>query len=560
MLIRRCFADICLVQYGDGQGNNLDGCADFAPGSLEGKIVLVDRGECNFTLKISKITLAGGLVGIIGLITDGLPFAGGDGGDEPTDIPAYMISLKDADAIKGSLPDAIGTLDPDNVQSLVMTMDASSSRGPQNDPRTLIKPEIGAPGSSVAAVVGEGTGTSPFGGTSGAAPMVAGSAALVLQKYPFLTPPEVKALLMNNAETNIETAPNQGLAPISRIGGGEVRVDRAITARAAAWDEDTLQGALSFGFIDVFEATHKLFKRIRIRNYSDDVIIYDIVSTFRYDDDEASAAVTVAPLFPGAVRVGPKEDRTVTIVMTINGEALPDNFMNSGSQGGNGSALSMNEFDGYLILDDGEQPIHLAWHVLPRKAANVMVDTDKLDFNADSTAEVTVTNEGVGLAQIDTFSLIAVSPNIPEGGQGELMQTPDIRAVGVATSEVGVGVCSESDSFLWRFAVSNWERTQHLVNVRHLVFLDTDQDGTDDYVVVTSDFNDASGDLIDGRQLVNVVNLSNGESSSTFFAEHSTNTGKFSLEQCQRAVRVVLLCTYSQPFCFCSQYSFDGMR
>ena len=145
----------------------------------------------------------------------------------------------------------------------------------------------------------------------------------------------------------------------------------------------------------------------------------------------------------------------------------------------------MNEFDGYLILDDGEQPIHLAWHVLPRKAANVIVDTDKLDFDGSSTAEVTITNNGVGIAQVDTFSLIAVSPpNVPEGGQGENMQSPDIRAVGVTTSQVGVGICSESDSFLWRFAISNWERTQHLFNVRHLVFFDTDQDGTDDYVVV----------------------------------------------------------------------------
>ena len=32
------------VQYGDGAGGNLNGCAPFAPGSLTGLIVLVDRG------------------------------------------------------------------------------------------------------------------------------------------------------------------------------------------------------------------------------------------------------------------------------------------------------------------------------------------------------------------------------------------------------------------------------------------------------------------------------------------------------------------------------------
>jgi subtilisin family serine protease len=40
------------IQYGDGSGGNLDGCAPFAEGSLAGKIVLVDRGVCSFTLKI----------------------------------------------------------------------------------------------------------------------------------------------------------------------------------------------------------------------------------------------------------------------------------------------------------------------------------------------------------------------------------------------------------------------------------------------------------------------------------------------------------------------------
>ena len=41
-----------------------------------------------------------------------------------------------------------------------------------------------------------------------------------------------------------------GLAPIARIGGGEVRVDRAIEAAGAAWDADA-RGALSFGLADV---------------------------------------------------------------------------------------------------------------------------------------------------------------------------------------------------------------------------------------------------------------------------------------------------------------------
>jgi minor extracellular serine protease Vpr len=74
------------VQYGDGAGGNLLGCDPFAPGSLAGKIVLVDRGDCNFTSR-SNIGEAGGLIGIIGLVAPGDPFEGGDGGDRPIDHP-----------------------------------------------------------------------------------------------------------------------------------------------------------------------------------------------------------------------------------------------------------------------------------------------------------------------------------------------------------------------------------------------------------------------------------------------------------------------------------------
>ena len=55
--------------------------------------------------------------------------------------------------------------------------------------------------------MGTGTESSAFGGTSGAAPMVAGSAALLLQKFPMATPPELKARLMNAANSAVYTNP-----------------------------------------------------------------------------------------------------------------------------------------------------------------------------------------------------------------------------------------------------------------------------------------------------------------------------------------------------------------
>ncbi|MDQ2966621.1 MAG: S8 family serine peptidase, partial [Chloroflexota bacterium] len=218
------------VQYGDGAGGNLDGCVAFPAGSATGKVVLVDRGTCNFSVKIANIAAGNAKIGVIGLITPGDPFDGALGGCPSglcAAIPGYMVSLATSNAMKGA--SARVTFDPSRTIPLVGHIVGSSSRGPSMVDNRL-KPEIGAPGASVSAVVGSGNGTESFGGTSGAAPMVSGSAALLRDAFPRRSPSEIKALLMNTAETDIMNSPavfGGRLAPISRIGGGEVRVDRA---------------------------------------------------------------------------------------------------------------------------------------------------------------------------------------------------------------------------------------------------------------------------------------------------------------------------------------------
>ena len=218
------------------------------------------------------------------------------------------------------------------------------------------------------------------------------------------------------------------------------------------------------------------------------------------------------------------------MTLTINGSLLRGNFMNSGSNGANPAALTTNEYDGYLVLDDGKQPIRLAWHVLPRKDARVQPSTTALVPGAFPQV-IGLNNTGVGSAQNDAYALLAVSPNQPEGGLGGQSPTPDIRAVGINTFPVPAGFCSANASFIWAFAVNTWERQQHLLPVSHQVWLDTNRDGIDDYVVLNRDAS-GLGTITDGRQLSWVLNLATGAASAFFFAEHSTNTGNTVLLIC----------------------------
>jgi subtilisin family serine protease len=529
------------VQYANGAGGNLNGCAAFPAGSLAGKIVLVDRGGCNFTLKVKNVGDAGGVVGIIGLIDSSDPFEGGDGGDRPITIPGYMVSQAVANRLRAGLPDTVVRFDPAVGISLAGSMVGSSSRGPQHEDTHLIKPEIGAPGASVSAIAGSGDLTGAFGGTSGAAPMVAGAAALLLEATGGtqatgkgtaagravglgLRPAEVKARLMNNADTNVANNPLTGeLAPITRIGGGEVRVDKAIAAPAAAWDNARPQGALSFGFVDVANDTMTIKRTVRVRNYSNQRITYAVTPSFRFANDETNGAVTINA--PSTVTVGPGRgtDTLFDVSITIDGTKLRGNSMNSGSNGANPATLTLNEYDGYLVLDDGKHPLSLAWHVLPRKAARVTPSTTTLTPGSFPQV-IGLTNNGVGTAQNDAYALLATSPRQVPGARGQQSPTPDIRAVGINTFPVPADFCSDSPSFIWAFAVNTWERQQHLLPVSHQIELDTDRNGTVDYVVLNRDFS-GPNTISDGRQLTWVLDVAAGSLSALFFTEHSTNTG-----------------------------------
>jgi hypothetical protein len=454
-----------------------------------------------------------------------------------------------ANRLRSGLPDTVVRFDPNVGVPLVGTMVGSSSRGPQHEATHRIKPEIGAPGASVSAIAGTGTGEGPFGGTSGAAPMVSGAAALLIQatggqtttppgRPPGqalglgLTPVELKALLMNNAETNIvNDALTGALAAITRIGGGELRVNRAVGAPVAAWDDEAPTGGLGFGFLDVADDTVTLKKTVRIRNYQfNREHVYSVTPQFRFADDEANGAVAVSA--PSTVRVarGRGNDTTFEVTLTIDGSKLRANAMNSGSQGANPAALTLNEYDGYLVLSNPSHTLRIPWHVLPRKAANVVPSTMTL-VPGSFPQVIGLQNTGVGTAQNDAYALLATSPNQPEGGRGQQSPTPDLRAVGINTFPVPAGFCSASPSFVWAFAVNTHERQEHLLPVSHQFWLDTNQDGTPDYVVLNRDLSGFQT-ISDGRQVAWALNLATGTASAFFFAEHSTNTGNTVLLIC----------------------------
>ncbi len=361
------------------------------PAGLAGKVALIDRGTCSVSLKTNNAALAGAVGVLINLATSGDPFSFSfDTGAHK--VPTLIISQADATRIKMNISAPVHvTVSDATAIPLVGGMVSSSSRGPSigvSFSKTIfgylfgqqVKPEIGAPGASVSAVAGTGTGSTAFGGTSGAAPMVSGAAALLLADNPRLTPIEVKALLMNTAETTIYTNPalQPGvLAPITRVGSGELRVDRALATGAAAWELSRSSAALSFGFVDVSRPRMTIYRAVEVKNYTNRPITYGIGSVFRYADDEATGAVTIKALRK-SITVPPHRSRYLMVRLEIDGTKLRTWTMNSGAAGGSPTELNLLEYDGYLTFTDlknADNNLHMPWHILPRLSPHVRVLT-----------------------------------------------------------------------------------------------------------------------------------------------------------------------------------------
>ena len=90
--------------YDDGTANPSQGCADMAPGSLAGKIALIDRGTCEFGTKVLNAEQAGAIAAIVANNQGDTPIAMGPGAEgAAVTIPSLMIGRSDGQAIKAQL-------------------------------------------------------------------------------------------------------------------------------------------------------------------------------------------------------------------------------------------------------------------------------------------------------------------------------------------------------------------------------------------------------------------------------------------------------------------------
>lgn len=333
---------------------------------------------------------------------------------------------------------AVGATNAPLDNSSPLYMESYSARGPGE--ANILNPDISAPGTLSLAAVGTGSGYAQARGTSFAAPIVAGAAALLKQYCPMCDPFAIKCILMNSADRDVlygSENDEQRMAPVTRVGSGFLRIDKALNSTLWAYSLEERQPSLSFGVVDAY-VDFFFTKTIRIETIDSRARLIRLSHEYR---NASKANVVNVTFFPPEIDI--PEDCTeavdVKVQVYVFAANAPQNTMTtSGFQAFDPEPLDQHEFDGHIIISSNiDQEASLPFHLLVRQAAAPVLSLGSgLPFERGEINETfTIVNQGLGTAQIDAFELIYSDPDDQEAPYGVLEVDSDIRSIGCKASK-----------------------------------------------------------------------------------------------------------------------------
>ena len=236
------------TREGTAAGSTRDACEALVNAAeMDGRVALVERGGCEFQVKIANAEDAGAIAVVV-YDNAGPPIVmNGDTGS--VGIPAVMIGADDGQVLVDRLAD-----DPDDgfgtdeeavtvrlARGIFAAVPGSpnivadfSSRGPSLSDANFVKPDVTAPGVDILG------GQTPdvanglrgelyqyMSGTSQSAPEVTGVAALLKEAHPSWSPAALKSALMTTTYVEVQRADGE-LADAFDMGAGHIDANRAI--------------------------------------------------------------------------------------------------------------------------------------------------------------------------------------------------------------------------------------------------------------------------------------------------------------------------------------------
>ena len=224
---------------------------------------MIERGAIAFVDKVDNAKAAGAIGVVMYNNTDG---------EIPVDVPGLALpTIKLSKAEGTALVKAIEAGNNTTTFSIQFVKELSeqvadfSSRGPVVD-TWMIKPDLSAPGVSIVSTIPTHDPSQPYGygskqGTSMASPHVAGVAAIIKQAKPSYSTEQIKALMMNTAETLYD--PNGNPFPHNTQGTGSVRIIESLQASSIVSD-----ASYSYGTFLKEKGVQIKTKKFKVENLS----------------------------------------------------------------------------------------------------------------------------------------------------------------------------------------------------------------------------------------------------------------------------------------------------
>ncbi len=380
-----------------------------------------------------------------------------------------------------------------------------SSGGPTNGD-SFLKPDIAAPGVSIASTgVTTGNRAAIISGTSMASPQVAGVAALVVEARPDWAVSDVKAAITNSGSP-------AGLPGyrVTRAGSGLVSTSQATSTDVVALGdlhpEDASAGVaafhnsnLSFGFAER-GTDYSATRTITVKNHGDVQVTLTPSAVASTHSSPANVAFGA-----GSVAVAAGGSAELAVTLTVDASAV-------------GDSSAFREVSGNVELTSGDLTLRVPYLLVPRALSNIETTADAPITPAKPHA-VVVSNVGGQIAGTADFYQwgLADGDDLDEtvvGGAGY-----DLQAAGVQAFMNAAG-----DDALMVFALSTHDRWSNAAVNEFDIAVDTTGDGAADYVVIGFDLGALTTGSFNGQMAVFRLTVATSAITPLFFAAAPTDS------------------------------------
>lgn len=487
-------------------GGNADGCTPFSPAdaaAVKGNYVWLEWDDEDATRacgSFGRTTNAeeAGAVGVV-LSSTREHFAAGLAGNEG--IPVFQFTGRGTEAVRpaleagtlelrmaGSLRTSLATVD----ESIVDTASEFTSRGIRGP---VVKPDVAAPGDTItSAAVGTGSGRAVMSGTSMAAPVAAGVAALVRQAHPDWTVQQVKAALVTTAVHDVRTEAGVVYGP-QRVGAGRIDAPAAVGTEVLATVPGTPGGvSASFGVVEVAEPL-TLTKTIKVANTGDRPVrlAADYVPATEMPGVEvllSADEVVLAPRSVSELGVTLAVDDPTALRKVIDPTVAP-------AQAGLARQF-VADVSGRVRLTGDGQELRVPVHAAPKPVSEIEVPRVVRFGAGQDEAPLPLTGRGLDQGErseayrslISVMPLHAFSRRLPACGEhrddacavNDTARGGDLRYVGAVSTAPQSRRDGSAEDAVLAFGLATWGTWANLGgNTVPFVDIDVDRDGTADF-------------------------------------------------------------------------------